>query len=126
MNKLPNCCLVDANVLFSVVKREIIVSMALDGLLNIRWSEKILDEMREALHKLFVKKYANVLEATRNSLRVYNSIRVSFPSFLVSEDFSSQVSQQILPNPVDVHVLQAAIYCNADVIVTDNVRHFPD
>ena len=125
MQRLPECCLIDANVLFSVVKREIILSMALDGLLNVRWSETILEEMRKALHRLFLKKYGNVLDADRNSLRVYNWIKTALPSSIVQGDHSSTPIPLELPAPADLHVLQSAIHCNADIIVTDNIRDFP-
>ena len=67
MSRLSNWFLVDANVLFSVVKREIILSLALDGLTDARWSEAIPDEMKTELHALFRKKHGNILEAFRKS-----------------------------------------------------------
>ena len=118
--------MIDANVLFSVVKREIIVSMALARLIDVRWSEAIPDEMKTALHALFFKKHGNILEATRNSLRVYNWIKNAVPEALVVGDISFPSNLDELPDPNDVHVLQSAILCNADVIVTDNIRHFPE
>ena len=75
---------------------------------------------------MFVQKYGNVLEATRNSLRVYNWIKATLPSSLVNEDILPLVTQQILPDPADDHVLQAATISKANVIVTDNTRHFPE
>jgi len=35
------------------------------------------------------------------------------------------VSKLVLPDPNDRHVLAAGIRCNADVIVTKNLKHFP-
>ena len=89
MQRLPECCLIDTSVLLSVVKREIILFMVLDGLLNVRWSEAIFEEMRKALHRLFLKKYGNVLDAHRNSLRVYNWIKTALPSCEYHEDCNS-------------------------------------
>ena len=125
MIRTSDCFLIDANVLFSVVKREIILSMALDGLIEVRWSEAILDEMKKALHRYFIKKHGNVLEATRNSLRVYNWVTNKFPTSLVEGDLPTSANLIELPDPADAHVVRSAILCKANVIVTDNVRHFP-
>lgn len=47
------------------------------------------------------------------------------PDCLVS-DYESLIDQLTLPDPDDRHVLAAAIRCQAGVIVTMNLRDFPD
>jgi len=47
------------------------------------------------------------------------------PDCLVT-DYEPHIERLTLPDPDDRHVLAAAIHCNAGVIVTLNVRDFPD
>lgn len=81
-----------------------------------RWSEKILDEMkRNILQNLDVE------EASLDYM--IDCMRSAFPEALV-ENFG-HLEEQMTNDPKDRHVLAAAVSGNADVLVTHNVKDFP-
>ena len=81
-----------------------------------RWSEEILDEVRRnQIAKL------NFDEELANYWR--SEVTRSFPEALVT-NYESYV-EQCTNDPKDRHVLAAAIRCEADSIVTANLKHFP-
>ncbi len=49
----------------------------------------------------------------------------AFPDAIV-EKYESLISSFQLPDEDDCHVLAAAVRCNADVIVTSNLKDFPE
>ena len=115
----------DANVLFSLPKRDLILSLARSGLLQARWTVRILEETRLALEKRFLQKNRNQLRSRRNALMTVKNIDSFNPDALIEGDFSTPPSYINLPDTGDNHVLYAAIICQADCIITDNLRDFP-
>jgi len=85
--------LLDANILYPAMMRDIFVQLANDELFQARWTADIHREWIEALLK-------NKPHFERTALE--------------------------LPDPNDRHVLAAAIVGRCDVIVSQNLRHFPE
>lgn len=118
-------CIVDANVLFSVPKRDLIVSLSRAGLLDPFWTEIIISETRSALEKRFLRLNKGILRARRDVLRAVNMLEYYNPESKLIGDFSSPPDHINLPDPTDNHVLHVAIECDADYIVTENIQDFP-
>lgn len=81
-----------------------------------RWSEAILTEVgRVQIEKLhFGVDYANSWQI---------AVREHFPEALV--DVHQRLIEACDNDADDRHVLATAIQCNAELIVTQNLRHFP-
>ncbi|MFV0408495.1 MAG: RSP_2648 family PIN domain-containing protein [Paracoccus sp. (in: a-proteobacteria)] len=107
----------DANVLFPTVLREILSDVVAAGLVRPVWSERILEEWTRAAQKLgpmdadIAKGEAAILQAR-------------FPDAMTPGDEACAIGFD-LPDPADRHVLAAGIETGADVIVTMNLRDFP-
>ncbi len=105
----------DANVLFPASVRDTLLRAAEAGLIQPYWSEQVLEEMRRNLVKTgqCSDEKAALLVAT---------LRRAFPQSIVSG------YEQFLPvmrnHPDDRHVAAAAMAAQAQVIVTNNLKHF--
>ncbi|GHA53201.1 PIN domain-containing protein [Amylibacter ulvae] len=107
----------DACVLYPTVMREVLLGAASKGLFTPLWSVRIIGEWQRA--------------AVRNGDDIGASAGVeiallgaNWPDASVTID--KFVGDEIwLPDPDDVHVLQAAIAGQADAIITANIKDFP-
>lgn len=109
--------LLDANVLYPTVLREILVGAARAGLYRPLWSDRILEEWARATVKLGPG--AEVI--ARGEVA---ALRMAFPGAAVALP-EALVARLWLPDPNDIHVLAAAIAGHADLIVTYNAADFP-
>ena len=116
--------LVDANVLASAVKRDIIFSFASAKLFRVTWSEEILKETQNALAQIFQRRGIEVELANDRAFNAVNKIVVRFPNSSVNIA-PNTVPEYELPDENDWHVIVAAIHWNADFIVTENLKDFP-
>ena len=107
--------LLDTNVLFPTVLREILLGVAASGYFSPLWSERILEEWRRAAQRIGESAIgeAEVAEARRR-----------FPEATVAPDPGTAAGLS-LPDPDDVHVLAAAIDGHADELLTMNLKDFP-
>jgi predicted nucleic acid-binding protein len=111
--------LYDANVLYPNVLRDVLIRLAQTGLVHARWTEKILDETFRNL----AADRPDIPTATLAKLRELMNRAV--PDCLVT-GYEALIPALTLPDEDDRHVLAAAIRCSAQVIVTANLRDFPD
>lgn len=109
--------LLDANVLYPTVLREILIGAAQAGLYTPLWSDRILEEWARATVKLGPGAEA----VARGEVAV---LRAAFPAASVAPRPALEARLH-LPDPADTHVLAAAIAGGADVIVTFNAQDFP-
>lgn len=109
--------LLDANVLFPTVLREILTGAAAAGLYQPLWSERILEEWARATVKLGPG--AEIM--ARGEIA---ALRAAFPRAAVLPG-TALAARLWLPDPNDVHVLAAAVAGGADLIVTFNATDFP-
>lgn len=107
----------DACVLYPAPLRDFLIRLALTGTFRARWTERIHDEWVRAV----LRKYPERQEALMRTRILMNE---AVPDCLV-EEYESITQGIVLPDPDDVHVLAAAIRCNANVIVTFNLKDFP-
>lgn len=108
----------DACVLYPAPLRDLLIWTALTGTVQPRWSDKILDECFRNVQ---------VNRPDLSSVRLNRTRRLmnqALPDALVT-GYESLVDGLSLPDPDDRHVLAAAIRAGAQVIVTFNLRDFP-
>lgn len=110
--------LLDANVLYPAPLRDFLLTLATTGLYSAKWTDQIHDEWQRNLIKNRPE-LAGKLDFTRQQMNR------ALPNALVT-DYEKLISDLNLPDPDDRHVLAAAIKCNAQVIVTLNLKDFPD
>lgn len=109
--------LLDANVLFPTILREILTDLAGAGLFVPLWSQRILDEWRHVATRL-----GRDQAAVAGSEIALLSLR--FPQAAQPDDTDAAIDLN-LPDPADRHVVEAALSGRADLIVTANLRDFP-
>ncbi len=107
----------DANVLFPTILREILTDLAQAGLYDARWSDRILDEWRRAAARI-----GPDVEAVAGADIAL--LRLRFPAATVASDGQATIDLDF-PDPADRHVVEAALAGRASLIVTANLRDFP-
>ncbi len=107
----------DACVLYPAPLRDLLMNLAMTGLFRAQWTAEIHDEWIRNVLK-------NRPDLTEERLRRTQRLMDSHVDALVT-GYESLIPGLTLPDPDDRHVLAAAIRCNADVIVTFNLKDFP-
>jgi predicted nucleic acid-binding protein len=108
----------DACVLYPAPLRDLLMELALTDLFRARWSEAIHQEWIRSL----LKNRSDLTES--QLLRTRDFMNANVRDALVT-GYEALISGLSLPDPDDRHVLAAAIRCNANVIVTMNLKDFP-
>lgn len=111
--------LYDACVLYPAPLRDLLMHLALTNLFRAKWTNEIHEEwIRNVL--------SDRPDLRREDLdRTRDLMNLNALDCLV-ENYEPLISTLTLPDPKDRHVLAAAIQTHADVIVTFNLRDFPD
>jgi len=109
----------DANVLYPSTLRDVLIRIALGGLVQAKWTEEILEETFRNLAKNRPDLGAWKLARTRQLLRtvVSNSMVAGYEELIPAISLTN--------DPNDRHMVAAAIKSGAQVIVTFNVKDFP-
>lgn len=109
----------DANVLYPAGLRSLLMYLAVEGLFRAKWSDAVHEEWMAAVQRDFPDITRPQLEHIRELMQRHaeDSLVMGYQPLMEGLD---------LPDPNDRHVLAAAIRCGADVIVTRNVRDFPE
>lgn len=110
-------CLLDTNVIYPIEIRDLLFWFAYYDMYTPKWSDHIFDEWKDVMRR----KGISEKEANR---RVENANK-AFPDALVL-NYSGLIDGLTLPDPKDKHVLAAAIKTDANIIVTNNIKDFPD
>lgn len=108
----------DACVLYPAPLRDFLIWLALTGTFRARWTERIHDEWTRAV----LRKHPDQTDALARTRQLMND---AVPDCLV-DGYEAIAHGIALPDPDDVHVLAAAIRCGASVIVTFNLKDFPE
>lgn len=107
----------DANVLYPTLVRDVLLSLAVADLYHARWSASI--------HEEWVRNLANNRPDISDRLpAIVEGMNSAVPDSLVT-GYEPLVPSLMLPDPDDRHVLAAAIVGHADAIVTFNLDDFP-
>lgn len=110
-------CVLDTNVIYPIDIRDLLFWFAYYELYTPKWSKHIFDEWKNVM----IRKGILEEEADKR----INKAQLAFPDALV-ENYDSLIEGLELPDLKDRHVLAAAIKINANVIVTNNLRDFPE
>lgn len=110
-------CVLDTNVIYPIEIRDILLWFAHHDLYTPKWSQHIFDEWENVMRK-------KGLSETEISKRT-QTVQKAFPDALV-ENYESLIQGLTLPDAKDRHVLAAAIKTNGNIIVTNNLKHFPE
>lgn len=110
--------LFDACVLYPASIRDLLLRLACTNLFRARWTDRIHEEWIGAVLRNRPDLNRSQLERTRVLMNQ------AVPDCLVSS-YDELIDGLSLPDAHDRHVLAAAIRCQAGVIVTYNLRHFP-
>ena len=113
--------LIDACVLYKANVRDLILRIASRKLFQARWNNEICNEFtRNLINKgKMTSEQANYL---------LDRMRISFPdAFLNNNTDLNTVSSLNLTgiNQKDIHIVEAAIISKSQIIITNNLKHFP-
>ena len=109
----------DACVLYPAPLRDLLLSLASSGLFRARWTTQIQNEWIENL-------LAKRSDVKREKLAyTVERMNAAIDDCLI-ENYAYLIDTLTLPDEKDRHVLAAAIAGHADVIVTFNIKDFPE
>jgi predicted nucleic acid-binding protein len=107
----------DACVIVPAALRDTLIRAAAAGLYRVYWSEDILEEVRSTL-------VARGMTDETRAQKLVDTLRAYSPESLAC-GYENLVSS-MTNDPGDRHVLAAAVATGSQVIVTANLRDFPD
>ncbi len=108
--------ILDTNVIYPITIRDLLLWFAHHDLFTPKWSQHIFDEWADVMRRKGVKEATIAIR-----LKWPNQ---AFPDALVA-NYEPLIKTVNLPDKKDCHVLAAAIKTNANVIVTNNLKDFP-
>lgn len=109
-------CVLDTNVIIPIEIRDLLFWFAHDDLYTPKWSKHIFDEWEEVMRRKHVSE-----NEIKKRITWANQ---AFPDAMV-ENYEVLIDGLELPDVKDRHVLAAAIKTNANLIVTNNLKDFP-
>lgn len=110
-------CVLDTNVIFPIEIRDILFWFAHYDLFTPKWSKHIFEEWESVM----IRKGITLSEIKKRKYKAQQA----FPDALVT-NYEGLINGLNLPDEKDQHVLAAAIKTNANVIVTNNLKDFPE
>lgn len=116
--------LVDACSLFSPLTRNLLLSLAEGEFFRLRWSAEILGEVERAIARSYANKGFH--DGAERAARARAAMERAFEEAAVTDYEELLPNLGELPDPNDAHVIAAALKTRASVIVTENLKHFPE
>ena len=111
--------LADANILFSRTLRDYLLYAADAGAIEVHWSQQILDEMSRNLR-------ARLGLDPADTARLGDLMNEFIEYALIDVDPADiDTAEGVEMDAADRHVLAAALTADADVLLTQNTKHFP-
>lgn len=109
----------DANVLLPVRLRDLLLRIAEAGIVRARWSEQILDEWQSALSKLYP-------DIPSEKFRLQRALMVEAVPDCIVSNYAGLANELDLVDEKDHYVVATAVRAQAQLIVTYNLKHFPE
>lgn len=118
MNHSPYPVILDACVLYPSLLRDLLIRLGIAGLYQPQWTATIHNEWQRNLLK-------NRSDLTSKQIEhIAMLMDKAIPSAMIN-GYEELIDGLVLPDLNDRHVLAAAIRCNAETIVTFNLKDFP-
>lgn len=114
----------DTSVLWPSLQRDFLLSLAAERTYSPKWSTAILDELVFHEAEKLAARGSLPDEAKQSAQRLIDQMSGAFDDALVT-GWEPLEGTYGLPDPDDEHVLATAVMCDAEVIVTENLRDFP-
>ncbi len=111
--------LFDACVLYPAPLRDLLMHLAMTDLFRAKWTDQIHDEWIEGVLR-------ERPDLTREQLQRTRELMNAHVRDCLVTGYEALIAAVELPDPEDRHVLAAAIKSGADMIVTYNLKHFPN
>lgn len=118
MNHSPYPVVLDACVLYPLLLRDLLMRLGLKGLYQPKWTAEIQDEWQR---NLLLDRSDLTPEQVKRIDQLMND---AIPDAMVT-GYENLIASIELPDLDDRHVVAAAVRCNAEVIVTANLKDFP-
>jgi len=110
-------CVLDTNVIIPIEIRDLLFWFAHDELYTPKWSKHIFDEWEDVMRRKDVSE--------KEIVKRIGWAKQAFPDAMV-DNYEVLIDSLTLPYEKDRHVLAAAIKTNANIIVTNNLKDFPE
>lgn len=107
----------DTNVIYPVITRDLLFWFAHYDMYTPKWSKHIFDEWASVMQRKGI--------SSEESLKRIRKANQAFPDALVN-NYEGLIDRIDLPDDKDRHVVAAAIKTNAHIIVSNNIKHFPE
>jgi len=111
----------DACVLYPSILRDLLVTLAKAGLFRAKWTDDIHDEW---IRSPLINRPDLSPEILNRTRRLMDSAVLD--ALIDPARYRPLISSFILPDPGDRHVLAAAVASQAEMIVTFNLKDFPE
>jgi hypothetical protein len=108
----------DANALYASALRDILIELALEAIIGLRWSSAVLDELSRALVNTRPE------YTTDKALRLVTAMMAALPDASVPPSNPPAISVN-LPDADDAHVVLAAHHGGCEAVLTFNLDDFP-
>jgi PIN domain len=115
---------IDACSLAGTLRRNLLLTLAEAEFFRVRWSVAVLDETQRAIELICAKK--GLADGGARALKARWGIEAAFADAVVADYDGLLCVCGNLPDQKDAHVVAAALKTQASVIVTENLRHFPE
>lgn len=109
----------DACVLYPAPLRSFLMYLAMTDLYRARWTNDIHEEWMRSVQEVYP-------DFTRQQAERIRDLMNAHVIDCVVTGYEGLIPSLTLPDPDDRHVLAAAIHCGADIIVTSNLKDFPE
>ena len=110
-------CVLDTNVIYPLWIRDLLMWFAYFELYTPKWSSNIFHEWISVMKRKGIEENEALKRADKINLVFPDALGVNYEPFIDS---------LMLPDLNDRHVLAAAIEANADLIITNNLKDFPE
>ena len=115
----PPCAFLDASVLYPASLRNLLMRLTIDDLYQARWSAHVHEEWIRSVAR--DKPHLSIMQ-----LRAVRDAMDAHAADTLVTGYEHLIPSLVLPDPDDRHVLAAAMMGEASVIVTCNLRDFPE
>ena len=118
--------LLDTCVLVPSVLRDLLLELGPGPAYRPLWSNCIEDELSETIVTLRTRRGRDREETRAYVTRLLSQMNTALPDARVEVQPNEEEAFNKLPDPGDAHVIAAAVAGRADVIVTFNLKDFPN